>query len=222
MPSTSAPSAIDHVLLGCSNLEYGIAFVEQHTGVRPAFGGVHPGRGTRNALAALGEQVYLEVIAPDPAQSGVTPWLTSTLPRIVSMTEPKVVGWALRSAGLEALVDRLRAEGIAVNGPHAGSRTRSDGRVLRWRMATLADDAGGVLPFLMQWDADSPHPATSAPAGCRLERFIVGSPRADELARFFALAGMRIDVQQGEAAQLFVDVSGPRGRLRARNETEPT
>ena len=151
MPSISAASAIDHVLLGCSDLEHGVAFVEQHTGVRPSLGGVHPGRGTRNALAALGERVYLEVIAPDPAQAHVAPWLTSTLPRIGAMTEPKVVGWAARPADIDALVDSLRAAGIAVNGPHAASRMRADGRVLRWKMATLADDLGGLLPFLMQW-----------------------------------------------------------------------
>src|ERR1700741_5020696 len=47
------PPMLDHILLGCNDLQRGLDFVEQHAGVRAAFGGVHPGRATQNALLSF-------------------------------------------------------------------------------------------------------------------------------------------------------------------------
>src|ERR1700730_18698201 len=83
------PPLLDHILLGCSDLDACMAYVEGRTGVRAAFGGVHPGRGTRNALLSLGERHYLEIIAPDPQQVGVAD--TRNLQELV---QPRLGGWA--------------------------------------------------------------------------------------------------------------------------------
>src|ERR1700751_506020 len=146
-PAEEVPALLDHILLGCSDLDAGIAFVEEHTGVRPMFGGVHPGRGTRNALVTLGERHYLEVIAPDPKQDTVESYAARQLATIKQLKAPRLIGWAAHPADVKALVAKLRSAEIAIQGPFPGSRTKPDGRVLKWNTAVLADDHNGVLPF---------------------------------------------------------------------------
>ena len=60
------PPLLDHFILGCDDLDRGIDFVEKQTGVRAAFGGVHPGRGTRNALLSLGDENTWRLWRPIP------------------------------------------------------------------------------------------------------------------------------------------------------------
>src|SRR5215469_4192621 len=87
------PGLLDHILLGCSDLEPGVAFLEQRSGIKAAFGGVHPGRGTKNALLSLGEQRYLEIIAPDPTQTSIEPFAQKQATQLRSLAAPRLIGW---------------------------------------------------------------------------------------------------------------------------------
>ena len=99
---------LDHILLGSNDLNAGIAFVEGRTGVRAAIGGVHPGRGTRNALLSLGERRYLEIIAPDPAQDKVPDFAAPLLQKLKSLSTPRLVGWADHPGNIEAPASPLK------------------------------------------------------------------------------------------------------------------
>ena len=158
------PALLDHILLGCNDLDRGIDFVEAHTGVRAGFGGVHPGVGTRNALLSLGERRYLEIIAPDPKQETVKPYAVQQLTHIKELTTPRLIGWAAHPGDIEAFAKKLRESGVDVEGPSSGSRVRPDGRVLNWKTLSLADDRHGLLPFFIEWGTNSVHPSSDAPA----------------------------------------------------------
>src|SRR5580698_11070746 len=160
------PTLLDHILLGCDDLDRGIAFVEEATGVRAAFGGVHPGAGTRNALLSLGTNRYLEIIAPDPQQPA-----TDDKRNLSSLEEPVLVGWAQHPGDIEAFAQRIKDEGVDIVGPQPGSRKRPDGRMLNWKTLALKDDAGGLFPFFIEWGAGTMHPSIDAPQGCHLELF---------------------------------------------------
>src|SRR6516164_9258959 len=105
----AVPTDIDHILLGVSELDHGIAWVERRTGVRAAVGGVHPGRGTRNALLALGPRCYLEIIAPDPQQPPLPP-----AQPLAAMQEPRLFNWAVHTDDIQSSAKRAVAAGFAI------------------------------------------------------------------------------------------------------------
>jgi hypothetical protein len=207
-PVSEVPTLLDHFILGCADLDRGIDFVEQHTGVRAAFGGVHPGRGTRNALLSLGERRYLEVMAPDPAQ-GVTPQIS----RLPELKEPRIVGWAAHPGNLQVFAERLRKASIAFTGPRAGSRQRPDGRILKWESLTLQNDHGGLLPFFIEWSADSVHPSVDAPKGCMLRRFEAVTPETEDLLHAASLLGLDLYAGVSKEPALKATIDGPKGEL---------
>jgi hypothetical protein len=202
------PTMLDHILLGCSDLDRGIAFVENHSGVRAAFGGVHPGRGTRNALLSLGEKHYLEIIAPDPQQPGAPDHYG-----LLKLTEPHLVGWAAHPGDLNSFATRLRDADIAFDGPNPGSRKRPDGRLLQWKTLNLKDDREGLLPFFIEWSADTIHPSTDAPAGCRIVRFEIATSEPEHLSKTLAILGLDVKIAKAENAQLRAKIASPKGEL---------
>lgn len=199
------PASLDHILLGCSDLDRGIAFVEKRTGIPAAFGGVHPGRGTQNALISLSERTpqepnprrYLEIIAPDPKQSSVEQYSA-----ITKLKEPRLIGWASHRDDLDQFAERLRQKGIKFEGPQPGSRQRPDGTVLHWKALRLKDDHGGLLPFFIDWSADTTHPSIDAPKGCYLESFELLTPDSDALAKIADQLGLRVAISKAAESQI--------------------
>jgi hypothetical protein len=213
--ASDTPSLLDHILLGCDDLDRGVDFVQKHTGTRAAIGGVHPGRGTRNALLSLGERRYLEVIAPDPKQDEkqIEEFALKQLARLRALTSPCLVGWAVHPGDLEKFSMRLRDGGIVFLGPWPGSRQRPDGKLLQWKSLTLKDDKDGLLPFFIEWSADSLHPSADAPKGCRLERFAAVTPQPDQLAKLVAILQIDLSISSGERPALQATIAGPQGKL---------
>ncbi|MBS1840634.1 MAG: VOC family protein [Acidobacteria bacterium] len=214
MGADMVPKVLDHILLGCADLESGISFVEARTGVKAAFGGVHPGRGTQNALLSLGERRYLEIIAPDPKQAAMMgPESSVERLKLRELREPRLVTWAAHPGRVDLLAVKLERAGMAASGPTPGSRKRPDGKLLQWKTLNLKDDAEGLLPFFIEWSADSVHPSVDAPKGCELKKFWVESPKAEDLRKQVGLMEIDVEVKHGESARLRARIDGPKGDM---------
>lgn len=183
---------LDHLLFGAADLDVGVAAVVAATGFAPSPGGVHPGLGSRNSLVGLGG-TYLEVIAPDPAQT-----TGAMRDRVLALPRPELFTWCVRTTDMDATAERLRGAGLVVE-PFAMSRTTPDGLELHWRLAFVeGHDLGGVVPTVIDW-LDTPHPSSRLAAQGEVEDLVVEHPEQAEVRR--VLDVLELDVPAVVAAR---------------------
>jgi hypothetical protein len=209
-PAAPVPAAhsIDHIGIGAADLDKGIAFVAEKTSVTAVKGGVHPGRGTQNALMSLSGGTYLEIIAPIP---GAKPLGVGAA--TAALATPKPEFFAVRSTDLEGTIRMLREKGFAISDPEAGSRKRPDGSILNWRTAHLEGAGLEAAPFIIEWDKTSPHPSATSPSGCTLAKLEIEDKNTKQLSRLFGLLGLDIPTHPASASALRVTLSCSKGQV---------
>jgi len=225
MELREAKDAVDHLVLGVSDLDRGIEWFEQKTGVRPVVGGRHPNRGTQNALASFssngsnngsngGSRQYLEIMAPDPQQAG-----HERAAGLLKLTAPRLVLWASATTEIDALAQAAKAAKLAAIGPLDGSRLRPDGKLLKWRTLNVAREADknllyfNVLPFFIQWAEDSLHPSQDSPTGCRLLSLEFAHPDAGAITAAMKSLGINAKVGKATASAIKATLQTPKGKV---------
>jgi hypothetical protein len=203
-------ASVDHLVYATPNFNRTVDALTRQIGIAPSAGGAHPGRGTRNALLALGPASYLEIIGPDRDQPDhVAPrWFG-----IDALTAPRFVTWAAKGTDLGALCARALAKGVLLGDVASGSRQRPDGSTLSWQLtnpAPLVDD--GIVPFFIDWGT-SPHPSTHAARGLVLVGLRAEHPRATGVRTSLESLGFTLDVRQAALPALVATIEGPRGQL---------
>jgi hypothetical protein len=124
-----------------------------------------------------------------------------------------LIGWAAHPSDLQSLAAKLAKSGVGAAGPTAGSRRRPDGRILQWETLTLKKNADNLLPFFIEWSADSMHPSEDSTKGCSLVRFEAASPDPKALSKQVALLGLDLPIIKGDNPQLRATIAGPKGRF---------
>jgi catechol 2,3-dioxygenase-like lactoylglutathione lyase family enzyme len=153
---------LDHVVVGVPDLDDGIEWWASKTGVRPIPGGPHEGLGTRNALASLGDDLYLEIMSVDSAQDATSQardWLAA-------LDRPRPFGWCFRCDDAARTHTELEAAQVKA-AKLTMRRARPDGREITWDLVFPLHELGPVIPFLIDWGS-TPSPAVDAPRGCSL------------------------------------------------------
>ena len=199
---------VDHLIYAAPSLEVGMHKVEALLGARPVYGGQHLGQGTHNALLGLGQDVYLEIIAPDPAQPDVPRplWIAAD-----AITEPCLLYWAAKSNDLGSLVEKARSNGLELGEVSAGSRALPDGQMLSWQLTDpRANPADGIIPFFIDW-GDALHPALGLPEAGTVLSLEARHPQAEKVQAQLKVLGLRLDVHHGPEPMLFARIRTPNG-----------
>jgi len=179
--------AVDHLLVATADLDAAAAAVRR-LGLEVAAGGRHPGWGTANRIAPLGD-AYLELIGVvEPSETGSSPFGAW-----VAASPPGPMGWAVRVEDIDATARRL---GLGIV---PGSRATPDGRTLRWRTAGVERVAAEPsLPFFIEWEPGTPFPGAGG-AGVAIERIQLRGDAA-RLGEWLGEAELPVTVRPGPSA----------------------
>jgi hypothetical protein len=165
---------LDHLSYACGpdGLASTVARLSDRLGVAIPRGGVHPGYGTANAIAALTDGVYLEVVgALEHPAADKAPFGQAVKRR--TQAGGGWLAWVIAVEDLAPIEHRLERPAVE------GHRVRPDGALLRWRQIGVSDTiANPLLPFFVQWASDPhEHPAVGQVAGVRLTGLeLAGNP----------------------------------------------
>ena len=225
---------LDHLVWAAPDLEAAVEEFTERSGIRPTPGGQHLGLGTRNYLAALGEDAlgsdlgggssgdsaseqYLEIIGPDPDQP------TPARPRPFSidrLDSPRLVAWAVKADRLNEQVEAARKAGWDPGNAVAMSRERPDGVLLEWELTIRRStetgdgetDVVAPVPFLIDWGSTI-SPARSAVRGARLLALRAGHPDPERLRAQLLAVGAVLGVECSAAPSLSARIDSPRGEF---------
>ncbi len=201
---------LDHLIFATPDLDQTMEDIAERTGVRPVPGGSHAGRGTRNALFSLGDGVYVEVLAPDPAQ----PPEAQARGGVRIPDSPRLTTWAARCTEIPDVVESAAANGLTMGVIIDMLREQPDGGGLRWQMTMGQLPGDGLVPFVLDW-GNSDHPSRTAPAGCTLVSLRAEHPDPSTIRAYLQALGVEdvLPVTEGAAPRIIAVLDTPRGEV---------
>ncbi len=202
------PEKIDHLVYTSPSLEEGIREIEAILGMKPVFGGRHPNYGTHNALLALGETTYLEVIAPDPETPA--PDRGRLLEKAYN-GKSRLTTWVLREDQIENMQSNAVQNGVPLGKVESGKREKPDGTVLAWKLTDpYAFPMDGAIPFLISW-GKTPHPAKSLPKAGELIGLEIEHPHPEKVRESLKLIGVNIKIIEAPTTKIKAKIKTDKG-----------
>lgn len=168
--------------------------------------------GTHNALLRLGDSVYLEVIAPNPAAPRPPRPRWFALDDLQPDAAPRLTTWAVRTSDIQATV-AAAAESLGNIEPMSRG-------ALDWRITVPVDGRlvyDGIAPAIIEWPPGVQVASRLNDVGCvlvKLEGFHPQAERLSALLRSISVDPDAISVQPlaaGQRPRLVAHIQTPQG-----------
>jgi hypothetical protein len=204
---------LDHIAVIAPDLAGGVAWLREVLGVEAPPGGAHPEMGTHNHLLRLGDDLFVEVIAVDPAapRPAHRRWFGLDDQAEVEChwrEGRRLRGYVARCTDVRATI-----------GPEAstfGAPMRVSRGDRSWTFGVRPDGelaAGGALPCLMDWGERGTPAPTMPDFGLRLQSLCVETPDPDAVEAALDAIGMRRkpEIRRGPEVRLTAIIATPNG-----------
>ncbi|MFZ1387757.1 MAG: VOC family protein [Thiolinea sp.] len=201
---------LDHLTITTPSLELGKQFIQEKLGVIPQIGGEHVLMGTHNLLLKLADDLFLEVIAPNPysPQPQRTRWFG--LDSLASSAQAQLRTWVVRTTDIRHTLEQATEDlGQVIS----VSRQR-----LQWLMSILEDGElllGGVLPALIEWQVEQ-HPAQNlTDLGVSLSKLELYHPDPQRVTRLLNSLQLnaKVSVVEGSEPKLLAYLQTANGEI---------
>jgi hypothetical protein len=201
---------IDHIAITAPSLEAGAEYVRRVLGVSPQTGGDHARMGTHNLLLRLGDTMYLEVIAPNPAVAAPSRPRWFALDTLARSAAPALSTWVVRTTD-------IRGSASAASESLGNIEAMSRG-ALDWLITIPADGSlplGGTAPVLIEWHTDE-HPASRLQdQGLLLVKLELFHPEPERISRLLQSIGFEgpvsVAAKSAVVARLVAHIETPSG-----------
>ena len=205
---------LDHLTIIAPTLADGVAHVRECLGIAMPFGRQHPDMGTHNHLLKLGEDVYLEVIAIDPAapRPAHARWFgldDQAAVQAAWRSGRRLRGWVARTQQMDAV--------LAQHGDVLGRKVQlSAGAAPPYCFAIPPGGSlpgAGVAPSLIDRGPRPPPVAAMPDLGARLVRFTIEHPDPAMVEDLYAALGIvnPPQVQRGDTVRYRAEIDTPHG-----------
>lgn len=215
------PTFIDHITVAAPTLAAGALAVEQALEVRAVKGGEHPRMGTHNLLLRLGDTLFLEIIAINPAAPAPPRPRWFDLDRRAPQAPARLSTWVVRSR-------QLAQHAAAASEPLGPLEPMSRGS-LNWHLTIPADGViplAGIAPAVIEWHTET-HPAMGMEdCGLSLKTLVLVHPDTARVERLLASLQLQGPVSvracaANEAPHLEAWIQTPGGLRKLEGDTAP-